>query len=326
MVRNLRSTRVRATTTFAATKPSTESGIFSGYNNGEYRYRYDTALIQRTMPSPASSFLVASLVTALASGFMTHPSGGHFSTALNAKQTISVEDVLANPKWPDEWPFSPADLRRQDEMDDSMFYSVPRFCYHVDEKAISALTEYYAREFPKIAEAKEGEEKPAVLDICASHVSHFPKDVDDYTGRRVALGMNEEELKDNDQVDEYVVKDLNADPTLPFEDNSFDIITNVVSIDYLSSPLEICKEIARVLRPGGTAMFALSNRCFPSKAISLWLQTNDLEHVFIVGSFFHFSGAFQKASAEEIGPNPNWMGGQSTNEAYLSVVRASVDK
>ena len=165
-----------------------------------------------------------------------------------------------------------------------------------------------------------------MLDICASHVSHFPKDVDDYTGRRVALGMNEEELKDNDQVDEYVVKDLNADPTLPFEDNSFDIITNVVSIDYLSSPLEICKEIARVLRPGGTAMFALSNRCFPSKAISLWLQTNDLEHVFIVGSFFHYSGAFQKASGEEIGPNPKWMGGQSTNEAYLSVVRARVDK
>ncbi len=278
--------------------------------------------------SPASSpFLVASLVAASASGFMTTPRDGPFLTALKAKQTISVEDVLVNPKWPDEWPFSPADLRRQDEMDDSMFYSVPRFCYHVDEKAISALTEYYAREFPKIAdEAKEGEEKPAVLDICASHVSHFPKDVDDYTGRRVALGMNEEELKENDQVDEYVVKDLNADPTLPFEDNSFDIVTNVVSIDYLTSPLEICKEIARVLKPGGTAMFALSNRCFPSKAISLWLQTNDLEHVFIVGSFFHYTGAFQKASAEEIGPNPKWMGGNSMNEAYLSVVRASVDK
>jgi hypothetical protein len=58
----------------------------------------------------------------------------------------------------------------------------------------------------------------------------------------------------------------------------------------------------------------------------LWLQTNDLEHVFIVGSFLHYSGAFQKASAEEIGPNPKWMGGNSMNEAYLSVVRASVDK
>ena len=280
------------------------------------------------MPSP-SSLLVASLVAATASGFAIVPNNGgpqSSTTALNAKQTIGVADVLANPKWPDDFPFSAADLRRQDEMDDAMFYSVPRFCYHIDERAVAALTEYYAREFPKMAEAMEGNEKPAVLDLCASHVSHLPKDIDDYTGKRVALGMNEEELKENEQVDEYVVKDLNADPTLPFEDNSFDIVTNVVSIDYLTKPIEICKEVARVLRPGGTAMFALSNRCFPSKAISLWLQTNDLEHVFIVGSFFHYSGGFQKASAEEIGPNPKWVGGQSMNEAYLAVVRATVDK
>ena len=42
--------------------------------------------------------------------------------------------------------------------------------------------------------------------------------------------MNEEEIRENGQVDEYVVKDLNADPTLPFPDNSFDIVTNAVSI------------------------------------------------------------------------------------------------
>ena len=288
------------------------------------------------MPSP-SSLLVATLVAATrtASGFtpiaVPNNDGRQSSTtALNARQTIGVADVLANPRWPDEFPFSAADLRRQDEMDDSMFYSVPRFCYHIDDKAVAALTEYYAREFPKIAQAmpEEGDEKrkPAVLDLCASHVSHLPNDVDQYTGRRVALGMNEEELRENKQMDEYVVKDLNADPTLPFEDDSFDIVTNVVSIDYLTQPVDVCKEIARVLRPGGQALFALSNRCFPSKAISIWLQTNDLEHVFIVGSFFHYSGGFQKASAEEIGPNPKWAGGQSMNEAYLSVVRATVDK
>lgn len=192
--------------------------------------------------------------------------------ALKAKNSIGVEDVLASPKWPDEWPFTENDLRRQDETDDGIFYSVPRFVYHVDEKAVAALTEYYATEFPKLAK-KEGE-KPAVLDLCASHVSHFPNDVSDYTGKRVALGMNEEELKENTQVDDFVVQDLNVNPTLPFPDNSFDIVTNAVSIDYLTRPLEICKEVARVLKPGGTAMFALSNRCFPTKAIGLWLQTN----------------------------------------------------
>eukprot|EP00548_Thalassiothrix_antarctica_P005011 CAMPEP_0194133866 /NCGR_PEP_ID=MMETSP0152-20130528/3883_1 /TAXON_ID=1049557 /ORGANISM="Thalassiothrix antarctica, Strain L6-D1" /LENGTH=279 /DNA_ID=CAMNT_0038829261 /DNA_START=78 /DNA_END=917 /DNA_ORIENTATION=- len=242
--------------------------------------------------------------------------------ALKAKG--NVEAVLATPKWPDTWPFTENDLRRQDETNDKNFYSAPRFCYHVDEKAVAALTDYYAAEFPKLVK-KEGE-KPAILDLCASHVSHFPKDVSDYTGKRVALGMNEEELKDNSQVDEYFVQDLNENPILPFEDNSFDVVTNAVSIDYLNRPLEICKEVARVLKPGGTAMFALSNRCFPSKAIGLWLQTNDLEHVFIVGSYFHYTGMFKPPTAVEVGPNPIWVGGQSQNVAYLSVVRATVDK
>lgn len=239
--------------------------------------------------------------------------------AMKAKGNINVEDVLATPQWPTEWPFSAADLSRQDESTDANFYSAPRFCFHVDDKAVAALTDYYSKEFPKW-------DKPAVLDLCASHVSHFPDDVADYTGNRVALGMNREELEENKQVNEFVVKDLNEDPTLPFEDNSFDIVTNAVSIDYLTRPLEICKEVARVLKPGGTAMFALSNRCFPTKAISLWLKTNDLEHVFVVGSYFHYTGMFQPPSAVEVGPNPVWVMGQSQNVAYLSVVKATVDK
>jgi len=243
--------------------------------------------------------------------------------ALKAKSTIGVSDVLASPKWPDEWPFTETDLRRQDETDDGIFYSTPRFCYHVDEKAVAALTEYYASEFPKLAKKAE---KPSVLDLCASHVSHFPSDVSDYTGKRVGLGMNGEELRENSQVDEFVVQDLNVNPMLPFPDNSFDIVTNAVSIDYLTRPLEICKEVARVLKPGGTAMFALSNRCFPTKAVGIWLQTNDLEHVFVVGSYFHYTGMFKPPSAVEVGPNPFWVGGQSQNVAYLSVVRATVDK
>jgi len=231
----------------------------------------------------------------------------------------NVEDVLASPQFPPEWPFTDADLARQDGTDDGIFYASPRFCYHVDEMAVAALTDYYAKEFPKW-------DKPDILDVCASHVSHFPADVADYAGNRVGVGMNEQELGENGQIDSYVVRDLNEDPTLPFPDDSFDIVTNAVSIDYLNKPLDICKEVARVLRPGGVAMFALSNRCFPTKAIGLWLRTNDLEHVFIVGSYFHYAGKFKSPAAVEVGPNPVWVGGQSQNVAYLSVVRAEVDK
>lgn len=231
----------------------------------------------------------------------------------------SVENVLSSPQFPTEWPFTTADLRRQDETTDGDFYAQPRFCFHVDDRAVAALTDYYSTEFPKW-------DRPDVLDLCASHVSHFPTDVADYTGRRAALGMNGAELARNTQVDEYVVKDLNDDPTLPFPDNSFDIVTNAVSIDYLTRPLEICKEVARVLKPGGCAMFALSNRCFPTKAIDLWLRTDDLEHVYTVGSYFHYSKMFEPPSAVEVGPGPVWVSGRSQNVAYLSVVKATVDK
>jgi len=234
----------------------------------------------------------------------------------------SVADVLASPKWPKEFPLEAEDFKRQDESTDTRFYDAPRFCFHVDDAAVAALTEYYTTAF-------RAWDSPAILDICASHVSHFPSDVADYAGRRVALGMNEEELRENRQVNEYYVKDLNADPRLPFEDNSFDIVTNVVSIDYLNKPLEICSEVARVLKPGGAAMFSLSNRCFPTKAVGIWLSTNDLEHVYIVGSYFHYASGFKPPSAVEVSPNQAitpWFGGRSQNNAYLSVVKAVVDK
>merc|ERR1712085_35553 len=192
-------------------------------------------------------------------------------------QAKSVADVLEDPDWPKERPYEPQDFTRQDEADDNDFYDQPRFCYHVDDAAVAALTKHYSTAFREW-------EKPAILDICASHVSHFPPDVADYAGRRVALGMNGLELSQN-------------------------------------------KEVTRVLKPGGQAMFSLSNRCFPSKAVNVWLKTNDLEHVFIVGSYFHYGGGFKSPSAIEISPGGVISsGGSSQNNAYLTVVKATVDK
>ena len=49
--------------------------------------------------------------------------------------------------------------------------------------------------------------------------------------------MSEPELKRNPVLTDYTVRDLNKDPKLPYEDNTFDVITNVVSVDYLNRPL-----------------------------------------------------------------------------------------
>eukprot|EP00980_Cylindrotheca_fusiformis_P029723 scaffold23789_cov196-Cylindrotheca_fusiformis.AAC.3 len=204
-----------------------------------------------------------------------------------------VEKVLEAPKWPEEWPYSPHDFARTDESDDALFYDSPRLCYHIDDAAVSALTKYYAEAL------EDGDD---VLDICSSWVSHYPKDFKG--GNVVGLGMNDYELSQNPQLDSYVVKDLNKEPVFPFEDASFDKVTCVVSVDYLNKPLEVFKEIGRVLRPGGKCILSMSNRCFPTKAFQIWLQTNDLEHVFIAGSFFHYSGLFEPPSCKDISPNP----------------------
>ena len=36
----------------------------------------------------------------------------------------------------------------------------------------------------------------------------------------------------------------------------------------------------------------------------IWLQTSDLEHIFIAGSFFHYAGLFDPPECNDISPNP----------------------
>ena len=70
----------------------------------------------------------------------------------------------------------------------------------------------------------------------------------------------------------------------------------MVSVDYLIRPLEIFKEVNRVLRPGGKFILSQSNRCFPTKAIAMWLGMSDLQHCLVIGAYLHHSTP---------GPDPN---------------------
>ncbi|XAR67173.1 hypothetical protein NMG60_11013636 [Bertholletia excelsa] len=222
--------------------------------------------------------------------------GGN-SFLASAREKGEVEKVLKNVEWPEQFPFKEEDFQRFDESPDSLFYESPRFVMHIDDPAIAALTKYYSEVFPP-----SNTPGIAILDMCTSWVSHFPKG---YKQERiVGMGMNEDELKRNPVLTEYVVQDLNVDPKLPFEDNSFDVITNVVSVDYLTKPIDIFKEMCRILKPGGLAIISFSNRCFWTKAISKWTSTGDIDHVLIVGSYFHYAGGFEPPEAVDISPNP----------------------
>jgi len=208
-------------------------------------------------------------------------------------RTITASDVLKDPKWPERWPFQPRDFSRQDESVDTNFYREPRYVYHIDDFAVQALTKYYGTVLT---------DDSSILDICSSWVSHYPSNIK--FNKASGLGMNQKELENNKQLTDYVLQDLNVNPVFPYKDNTYDFVTCVVSVDYLIRPLEVFSEIRRVLKPGGMAIISQSNRCFPTKAINIWLNTNDMEHIFIIGSYFHYAMGFDKPEAFDISPKP----------------------
>lgn len=88
--------------------------------------------------------------------------------------------VDANTNWPEKFPFREDFFNRFDETPDSAFYTEPRYVTHIDDRAIASLTKYYDTQFPKDAAARQ---EMAVLDMCSSWISHYPKG---FTAGRVA--------------------------------------------------------------------------------------------------------------------------------------------
>jgi SAM-dependent methyltransferase len=114
--------------------------------------------------------------------------------------------------------------------------------------------------------------------------------------------MNREELDANPDARVRVVHDLNDDPALPFADDSFDHAVCCVSVDYLTKPVEVFRDLARVIRPGGIFLCTFSNRLFASKAIRGWLYTGDEQHREIVASYFRLAGGWGDPRSERRTP------------------------
>jgi SAM-dependent methyltransferase len=182
-------------------------------------------------------------------------------------------------------------FRRYDETPDERFYRSPRLVTHIDDRAIAAVTQLYREHFSP---------DEAILDLMSSWVSHLPAEVT--YGLVVGLGMNEVELKENPRLDEYVVQDLNADPTLPFADGEFDGVGCCVSIDYLTRPVEVLREVGRVLKVGSPAIISFSNRCFPDKAVAIWHQLDDQGHVRLVEEYLREAGNFENVRSLDRSP------------------------
>jgi len=194
-------------------------------------------------------------------------------------------------------PFPREYFMRYDESDDSLFYQTPRLTVHIDDAAIRSLQKLFASELPA---------NGTFLDLMSSYRSHFPPDLP--VNRLVGLGLNAEEMRQNYQLDDFVVHDLNKSPQLPFESGSFDGAVCSVSVQYLTRPLEVFVEVGRVLKPGAPFIVSFSNRCFPSKAVQIWMTTRDEQHTHLVQLYFRYAGCFTQIKSFTHAPRCRWSG------------------
>jgi SAM-dependent methyltransferase len=201
----------------------------------------------------------------------------------------------------------PSAYTREDAAPDPAFYVVPRKVVHIDDGAIAALGRLYAEVLPPGGR---------LLDLMSSWRTHLP------VGLRAAavtgLGLNDEEMADNPQLTGHVVHDVNAEPRLPFADETFDGAMCAVSIQYVTHPLRLFREVHRVLRPGAPFVVAFSNRCFFTKAVAVWLDTTDEQHVTLVRTYFERAGGWRDVTAADRSP-----GGDANPLYAVWAVRAS---
>jgi SAM-dependent methyltransferase len=136
-----------------------------------------------------------------------------------------------------------------------------------------------------------------VLDLMSSWTSHLPAD----QGLQVAgLGMNPEELARNPLLAERVVRDLNFDPTLPWGHAHFDLAVCTVSVEYLVRPVDVFREVARVLRPGAPFLLTFSERWFPPKVARIWTELHPFERMGLALAYFRGAGGYTALNTESV--------------------------
>jgi SAM-dependent methyltransferase len=184
-------------------------------------------------------------------------------------------------------------FERYDDTEDEWFYEPPRLVTHIDDAAISAVTALYRELFPAGG---------AILDLMSSWVSHLPDEVE--YRRVVGLGMNQVELDANPRLHERIVQNLNRDTRLPFGDAEFDGAAICVSVQYLTDPVAVFREVGRVLRPGAPLVVTFSNRCFPTKAVAIWQALDDHGHGRLVARYFEAAGNWTAITILDRSPSP----------------------
>ncbi len=179
----------------------------------------------------------------------------------------------------------PSFYERQDETPDTEFYNKARIVGHVDAQASENLKQMYALHL-----------KPGmrVLDLMSSVQSHLPEDLHLQVD---GVGLNDTEMGQNPLLAAHRVHDLNADPEIPGKPGGYDAIVCSLSFEYLTRPVEVLQSARELLRPGGQLLIGVSNRWFPTKAITGWLDMHEFERIGYILDCIRRAGFRDRAEA-----------------------------
>ena len=121
---------------------------------------------------------------------------------------------------------------------------------------------------------------PRVAGLCLTGLAPARMAADPSLGSQVAHGPARE-----------VAHDVNEQPRLPFDDASFDAVLVTLEVGKLRRPLEVFREVARVLRPQGLVAVTFGPAGYDATWTRLWALADDREHLMLAEAFIEFACA-----------------------------------
>lgn len=184
---------------------------------------------------------------------------------------VSADTIKAT----DMAPFPTTVPLQVDGLPDLLLDPTPTACRLVDPAAIAAIVALHREVLPAGG---------AILDLASTWISHLPPEI---PYRRVAgVGKDACELAENPFLDEWRVQDLNQNPSLPFAANEFDGAILCVAVQHLTRPMEVIRDVGRVLQPGAPFVVTFSNCCLPARPIACWRLLDDTGHLCLIAQHF----------------------------------------
>lgn len=135
-----------------------------------------------------------------------------------------------------------------------------------------------------------------LLDLMAGAHSYLPPAFQ--RANFIGVSLDAAGMGRNPQLDGALVQDLNRFPSLPFLDETFEAVFCTCGVQYLTRPVELFREVNRVIKPGGIFLVSFTGGCFPRLTIAAWLAARSRQRQLLVARYFKAAGNWRDMGME----------------------------